>query len=353
MISFLVPLLFAWIRAIALDKSSNPSWAFGPCLILAINWSRPPRAYWLASFISIPSSAAFSILSSAVVPLSKKPLLKALLSNLLPTWFSKPWATVPMAPPIPPATHLPSPPAFLTPVSNLSTLLSPNLPKKPFCWPVPNILSVAALARFLTSPAIFLPSGLIVLAIGLKMSSLNHLPILFLISSIDALNGSVICLLIISARPPRRTPFLSFEPSIIRLKLSVVDKIPRPAPRIALPIKPNGPKNMVPRVATPIFGRAFFILAFLSLLSKPPSSPKRKLYVFSLFLIKDNPAPIIIPPNGPNGVIKPANAPVIPYFFASGAYLSTACNTFFDIKPESSLSPVLFPFASTNSLPNR
>ena len=136
----------------------------------------------------------------------------------------------------------------------------------------------------------------------------------------ERLSGSVIFLLITPAKPPRLIPFLSLVPSIIRLNCSVVDNKPKPEPSIALPRIPNGPKNKLPNTAAPRLGNAFLIAAFLSLFKKPDSSPNNISCIFWLFFKKEAPAPSMIPPTGPNGAIRPANPPTIPYFLASGKY---------------------------------
>ena len=191
--------------------------------------------------------------------------------------------------------------------------------------------------------------GTIPLPTGFTISSLNHLvissPILFILR----LNGSVICLRIAPAIPPRLTPSLPLGPSIIFLKVSVVDTRPIPAPNTALPRRPKGPKKKVPNIAAPIFGNAFLIAAFLSLFNNPTLSPKKKSLTLLLFLMIDAPAPIIAPPRGPNGVINPPIAPVIPYFFISGAYLAKVSITLLEINP-----PCLdsLPLSSLTTLPN-
>ena len=184
---------------------------------------------------------------------------------------------------------------------------------------------------------------------GLTISSLNHLAMSSPIFIIVFLNGSVICLRIAPAIPPRLIPSLPLAPNIIFLKVSVVDTRPIPAPNTAFPRRPKGPKKKVPSIAAPIFGNAFLIAAFLSLFKRPVLSPKKKSLTLLLFLMIDAPAPIIAPPRGPNGVINPPIAPVIPYFFISGAYFSKISITRLETRPPVRLS---FPSLSLTTSPN-
>ena len=219
---------------------------------------------------------------------------------------------------------MPSPPDILIPPKSLSAIPVTNLGRKPLFLPIRNSSTLSNnnfppcnKAEEATLPIGFKPS-----ATGLKSLSLNHVPRLSLISCIDSLRGSVICLLIAPAIPPRLTPSLSLEPNMSFLNTSVVDSIPIPAPSILLPNIPNGPRNKAPKVVVAICGNARLIAAFLSLLSNPPSLPKMNLFKLALFLRIEAPTPIIAPPNGPKGVSNPAIIPVVPYFLASGAYFS-------------------------------
>ena len=212
-----------------------------------------------------------------------------------------------------------------------------------------SFLRVPLIASWVV-PKITLPIGFKPLETGLKISSLNHFAILELISAIDFLNGSVIWRLITPAIPPLLTPFLSLLPSIILLKDSVVEIKPKPAPRTAFPIRPNGPRNNVPNVAVVIWGNAFLIFSLRSLLINPPFSPNIIFWKVLLFFKNEIPEPIIRPPRGPNGKTNPASVPAIPYFFASGIYFWILAINFLENIPLSSL--VLFPFSSTTSSPN-
>ena len=175
--------------------------------------------------------------------------------------------------------------------------------------------------------------GANVLNTGFNKSSLTHFPRLSLTSITCLLRGSVTCLLIAPAKPPRLTPLLSGIPSISSLNFSVVDIIPIAEPSIAFPRIPKGPKNIVDIVAAATLGKYFLIFCFLSLFNNPPLSPNKKSFTSLLFLIRVAAAPIIAPPRGPKGRIKPLIAPAVTYFFPSGRYFCIASCIFLEIRP--------------------
>ena len=237
---------------------------------------------------------------------------------------------------------------FLAPLKSLLKNLSTIVP-----WSLFANLSNAHIDASLRVPASIVPTLVNALPIGSKNLRLNHLPRLSLISFIKSLNGSVTCHLRASASPPLLIPSLPGVPNIAFLNPSVVEINPNPDPNTALdniPI-PNGSNSIIPREAADILGNALLIAACLSLFNKPVSSPKRNFFAASLFFKIPIPAPIIAPPNGPNGVNKPATVPPIPNPFISGKYLLTASTHDCGNNP-SSKCPCPVSGLSTIHLPN-
>ena len=139
-------------------------------------------------------------------------------------------------------------------------------------------------------------------------------------SNAAAFKGSIMEFLTAPAIPPCRSPFSSSLPRIRSLNLFVVEAKPTPAPSTILPTKPNGPSIIPATAPIPILGAAFLIrftvpgliIPLSSLLPSSSSLPNIFSMKALLFLAYATALPIINPPMGPKGVIKPVMAPAIP-----------------------------------------
>ena len=124
--------------------------------------------------------------------------------------------------------------------------------------------------------------------------------------------------------PPWRIPLI-FLPRSPSLKSSVDAIIPIAEPTIALPIIPNGPPNNVDTIPTPApLSAPGSILRIISFSLSPILSLPKSFSLISSFCFNIPKAePIIMPPTGPNGVIREATRPRVPNLVTSGAYFFT------------------------------